>query len=465
MGERRLRLKLLLLFVAADLTGVLAGLWGAYYLRFHTEIIEVTKGYDPADYIRLMPFAAFVVMFWLHSNGCYGFRERAFNLQILKKIFNSCLMAVMTVVAIHFFLRSQDYSRIVYLLSVVTCTAGLGVSRFVLDRVLARLRHAGRFASTPTLILGTGQLAGNIADRIHNHAYLGLRVAGFVSSQPMPPGAIIAGFPVLGDFKQIREIVRQNKVDEVIIAQPDLLPAEILKFIIECEKEIVSIRVVPNLLEAELVEMTVEQIDGIPLFGLKVSPLQGWNIVFKRAFDFAVSFIVLFLSLPLLAVISIAVKLTSPGPVFFRQQRVGLDGRRFHICKYRSMHKDAEELTGPIWAREADPRVTPLGRILRKFGLDELPQFYNVLLGDMSLVGPRPERPHFVQQFREQVPRYMGRHRVKSGITGWAQVNGLRGNTSIDERIKYDLFYIENWSFWLDLKILLMTLRARENAY
>jgi len=144
---------------------------------------------------------------------------------------------------------------------------------------------------------------------------------------------------------------------------------------------------------------------------------------------------------------------------------VGLDGRRFHICKYRSMHKDAEELTGPIWAREADPRVTPLGRILRKFGLDELPQFYNVLLGDMSLVGPRPERPHFVQQFREQVPRYMGRHRVKSGITGWAQVNGLRGNTSIDERIKYDLFYIENWSFWLDLKILLMTLRARENAY
>ncbi|MBX7246246.1 MAG: exopolysaccharide biosynthesis polyprenyl glycosylphosphotransferase [Candidatus Sumerlaeaceae bacterium] len=201
------------------------------------------------------------------------------------------------------------------------------------------------------------------------------------------------------------------------------------------------------------------------LFGLKDSPLQVWNIVFKRLLDVIVSLLVLILLSPILLLIALLVKVTSPGPVLYKQKRVGLDGRRFNIFKFRSMRLDAERDTGPVWASEDDERATAFGRFLRRNNLDELPQFLNVLRGDMSLVGPRPERPEFVKQFREEVPRYMGRHRVKSGMTGWAQINGLRGNTSIDERIKYDLYYIENWSFWLDLKIMLLTFFARENAY
>ncbi|MGB9693044.1 MAG: exopolysaccharide biosynthesis polyprenyl glycosylphosphotransferase, partial [Candidatus Sumerlaeaceae bacterium] len=258
---------------------------------------------------------------------------------------------------------------------------------------------------------------------------------------------------------------REHAIEEIIAAQPDLPAEELLDFLLECEKELVRIRVVPGLLESMLVEMSVEQIDGIPLFGLKETPLRGWNVVFKRAFDIVVSATILVLASPLMAVIALAVKLSSPGPILYKQTRVGLDGRKFKIVKFRSMVANAEETTGPVWASPDDPRVTRVGRFLRRWNLDELPQFWNVLRGDMSLVGPRPERPHFVKQFRESIPRYMARHRVKCGITGWAQVNGLRGQTPIEDRIAYDLYYIENWSFWLDLKILALTLFARKNAY
>jgi exopolysaccharide biosynthesis polyprenyl glycosylphosphotransferase len=465
MRKRHARLKQLFAFALTDVGGLLGGLLVAYSLRFHAGIIDVTKGYTVESYLRIIPLAIVVWLFWLNQIGCYEFRERAFNLQILKKIFQANLLAVMTIITLHFFERSFEYSRIVYVLSLVSCTTSIGIARFALDRVLAHLRHAGILPNASVLVLGTNPLAVNIAERIRNHAYLGMRVAGFVSASADGQPAEIDGFPVLGDFSRIREIIREQEIAEVIVAQPNLSPPEILDFILECEKEIVSIRVIPNLLEAFLVEMSVEQIDGIPLFGLKESPLQGWNILLKRAFDMLISALVLALASPFMAAIAAFVKLGSPGPVLYRQTRVGLDGTRFDIFKFRSMHVGAEETTGPVWATENDARVTAIGRILRGFNLDELPQFWNVLRGDMSLVGPRPERPHFVHQFREVIPRYMGRHRVKSGMTGWAQVNGLRGNTSIDERIKFDLYYIENWSIWLDLKILLMTLRARQNAY
>jgi exopolysaccharide biosynthesis polyprenyl glycosylphosphotransferase len=465
MLKRRYRLKQLLLFTAVDVLGLLAGLFAAYYLRFHSGLIEVSKTYDVQDYVRLLPIAALIWVFWLEHAGCYGFRERAFNLQILKRVFNASVLAVMTIIVLHFFQRTLDFSRLMYPMIIVTATAGIGLLRFALDRLLAMQRRAGALPSSSVLILGVTRLGLNLACRINNHAYLGMRVAGFVSASPRAVGEQHEGFAVLGDFGHIREIIRDNQVDEVIIAQPDLSPDNLLEFMVECEKELVSVRVVPNLLEAMLIEMSLEQIDGIPLFGLKESPLQGWNIIIKRLFDIIISILVLLLLSPLLALIAAGVRLSSKGPVLYRQKRVGLDGHKFNMLKFRSMIVNAEEITGPVWAREDDNRATTFGRLLRRSNLDELPQFWNVLRGDMSLVGPRPERPHFVKEFRERVPRYMGRHRVKSGMTGWAQVNGLRGNTSVDERIKYDLYYIENWSIWLDLKILLMTLRARENAY
>jgi exopolysaccharide biosynthesis polyprenyl glycosylphosphotransferase len=190
---------------------------------------------------------------------------------------------------------------------------------------------------------------------------------------------------------------------------------------------------------------------------LRESPLYGWNRLTKRVFDVVFSTAVLVLLAPLMLLVAAAIRLSSPGPVLFRQQRMGLDGQPFTMVKFRTMPVDAEIVTGPVWAREGDPRRTRLGRLLRRLSLDELPQFVNVLRGEMSVVGPRPERPMFVEQFRRTVPGYMLRHKVKSGITGWAQVHGLRGNTSLDERIRYDLEYIEHWSIWLDLRIIALT--------
>jgi len=230
----------------------------------------------------------------------------------------------------------------------------------------------------------------------------------------------------------------------------------------------VAIKVVPDLLQHITLRAAVEDLDGVPIVNLSATPLRGLGSIVKRSLDIGASLCCITLFAPLLPLIALAVRFSSPGPVFYRQERMGLDGRSFELLKFRSMVQDAERVTGPVWTEEKDPRVTTVGNLLRKFSLDELPQFFNVLRGDMSMVGPRPERPHFVEEFREHIPRYMLRHRVRAGITGWAQVNGWRGNTSLERRIQYDLYYIENWSLALDLKILWLTISnglGHEHAY
>jgi exopolysaccharide biosynthesis polyprenyl glycosylphosphotransferase len=218
------------------------------------------------------------------------------------------------------------------------------------------------------------------------------------------------------------------------------------------------VRFVPDLLQFIALRARLEDLDGVPVISINDVPLQGFNTALKRLIDFSIAAVSLVLLAIPLAILALLVKWTSPGPVFYRQERMGLDGKPFIIYKFRSMAHDAERDTGPVWARENDPRRTEFGRVLRRFSLDELPQLWNVLRGDMSIVGPRPERPLFVEEFRNRYPQYMLRHKVKAGITGWAQVNGWRGNTSIEKRIEYDLYYIENWSLRLDLKIIWLTL-------
>jgi Undecaprenyl-phosphate glucose phosphotransferase len=222
-------------------------------------------------------------------------------------------------------------------------------------------------------------------------------------------------------------------------------------------REILDVRVVPDLLQFIALRARLEDLDGLPVISLNDVPLQGFNTVLKRAVDIAFSGVALaILAIPM-AIIALLVKATSPGPVLYRQERMGLDGKAFNVFKFRTMPVNAEDRTGPVWAQDDDPRATALGRFLRHWDLDELPQFWNVLLGEMSVVGPRPERPFFVEQFKHRIPQYMLRHKVKAGLTGWAQVNGWRGNTSLEKRIEYDLYYIENWSLRLDLKIIWLT--------
>ncbi|HBO89212.1 MAG TPA: undecaprenyl-phosphate glucose phosphotransferase, partial [Acidobacteria bacterium] len=223
-------------------------------------------------------------------------------------------------------------------------------------------------------------------------------------------------------------------------------------------RECIEIKVVPNLLQFIVLKTGLEDMDGIPIIRVNEVPLHGFNSALKRFVDISLSAIALgVLSAPM-ALIAIFVKNSSPGPALYKQERMGLDGQSFTVYKFRSMTENAESKTGPIWSRENDPRRTKLGILLRRFHFDELPQLWNVLRGDMSLVGPRPERPYFVEQFKQRIPHYMLRHKVKSGITGWAQVNGWRGNTSVEKRIEFDLYYIENWSVGLDFKILWLTI-------
>jgi Undecaprenyl-phosphate glucose phosphotransferase len=282
-------------------------------------------------------------------------------------------------------------------------------------------------------------------------------IVGFVDDRAVGDHIGYRGLPLLGTLADVGEIIQRERVDQVYVALPLEEHVKMLTVIDQTSREVVDVRVVPDLLQFIAIRARLEDLDGIPMIAINDVPLQGFNSVLKRVLDIVISAAALaVLALPIL-VIAALVKITSRGPVFYHQERMGLDGRAFTVYKFRSMYAGAEDVSGPVWAREDDPRATPLGRYLRRFDLDELPQFWNVFRGDMSIVGPRPERPYFVEQFKQRIPQYMLRHKVKAGITGWAQVNGWRGNTSLEKRIEYDLYYIENWSVALDLKIMWLT--------
>jgi len=267
----------------------------------------------------------------------------------------------------------------------------------------------------------------------------------------------VLGVPVLGQAEELPDIIEYYQVDEVIIAIPEKGHREAVRIISYCERGRVSIKVFPDIFQFVTTDASIDDLGGLPLLTVRDSALRGYALVVKRLLDIAGSIVGMIVLAPLLMLVAIAIKLESPGPAFFVQLRMGLDGKPFRMLKFRSMRSDAEEY-GPGWTVDDDPRQTRLGRLLRRIDVDELPNLINVLVGEMSLVGPRPEQPFYVSEFRNTVPRYMERHREKAGMTGWAQVNGLRGNTSIIERTKYDLWYTENWSLLLDLKILVRTI-------
>jgi Undecaprenyl-phosphate glucose phosphotransferase len=283
-------------------------------------------------------------------------------------------------------------------------------------------------------------------------------VVGFVDDRD-PPSNVL-GASVLGQTDDLPRLIETHQVDEVIVAMPEASHQDILSIITRCEREKVTIKVFPDVFQIMASEVSIGDLNGLPLLTVRDIALRGWRLALKRAMDILGSGLSLLVFSPIMLLVAILIKLDSPGSVFYVQERMGLDARPFLMFKFRSMRPDAEANTGPVWATHSDPRRTRIGTIIRRFSVDELPQLINVLLGDMSLVGPRPERPIFVEQFKRSIPRYMDRHKEKAGMTGWAQVNGLRGDTSIIERTKYDLWYIENWSLLLDFKILARTLTS-----
>jgi len=305
------------------------------------------------------------------------------------------------------------------------------------------------------LVIGAGEVAELVVQKIRGSPFLGYHLLGFVNG---PEASVtIADLPRLGRIDDLPRLIDELAVDEIIIAMPEASDEAMVELISLCQRDRVSIKVFPDLFEIMAAGVTIDDLGGLPLLNVRDVALRGWRLSFKRAMDFVGSAIGLVLLSPGLLLIAILIKLESPGPAFFVQERMGLDSKPFPMIKFRSMRADAEQ-GGPAWTVKDDPRRTRLGMFMRRYSLDELPQLINIFIGDMSLVGPRPEQPAFVEQFRKMIPRYMDRHREKAGLTGWAQVNGLRGDTSITERTKYDLWYIENWSVWLDIKIIIRTL-------
>ena len=290
-----------------------------------------------------------------------------------------------------------------------------------------------------------------------DHRELGFKLLGFIDDRAGGDHIGYRGLPLLGTLNDADEIIRRERIDHLYVALPLEEHVKMLGLVEVTNREGVDLHVVPDLLQFIALRARLENLDGVPIISLNDVPLRGFNSILKRIIDIAISGSVLLTISPLFGLIALLIRRSS-GPVFYRQERMGLDGKAFQVLKFRSMYEGAEDETGPIWARDNDPRCTPVGKWLRRFDLDELPQLWNVVRGDMSIVGPRPERPYFVEQFKHRIPQYMLRHKVKAGITGWAQVNGWRGNTSLEKRIEYDLYYIENWSVGLDFKIMWLTL-------
>ncbi len=347
-----------------------------------------------------------------------------------------------------------DYPRTMIVYFWVSAIVLVGLGRVAHHTFRSAMYRRG-WDESRLLIVGAGDAGQTILEKIRVSPQLGYRPVGFLDYERV--GEMTLGLPVLGGVDQLGDIVREHKIDEVIIALPEASHQDLLSIISRCEDGRVNIKIFPDVFQIMAAEVNVGDLNGLPLLTMRDIALRGWRLTAKRIVDIVLSAIVLVFISPLLMLIALLVKIDSRGPALYWQERMGLDARSFPCFKFRSMRQDAEAETGPVWATRDDPRRTRAGAFLRKYSLDELPQFINVFLGHMSLVGPRPERPMFVDQFRQQIPRYMERHQLKAGITGWAQVNGLRGDTSIWDRTKYDLYYIEHWSLWLDFKIMILT--------
>ena len=459
------------MFVAADAAATAAAWVLAYFLRFHADpvldLLPADKGVpELSRYLLLLPL---IVLLWpavMYFHGLYQVKRGRSRIDEFFAILFSVLIASALTLGATLYVRvyyryqpevapQWEYSQAVFGLFIVADVLFLNLARSALRRHLQRMWAAGHNVRR-VLVAGAGDLGEIVAETLLAHRELGYRVVGFLDDHVT---VARAGVPILGTLDQAMGVCASHRVDQLYIALPLEDHAKLLRLIKSVGNECVDIKVVPDLVQYATIKAALEDLDGIPIISLNEVPLRGWNSMIKRVLDVVLGTLLLLLLLPGFLAVAILIRLRGgKGPILLRQERMTLDGKTFQIFKFRTMVEEAEKDTGPVWASAEDPRRTKIGVWLRRFNLDEFPQLLNVVLGDMSLVGPRPERPPFVRQFKERIPQYMLRHRVKSGITGWAQVNGWRGNTSIEKRIEYDLYYIENWSLLLDVKILILTL-------
>jgi len=432
----------------------------AYVLRVLLPFPEPVEGMRPfGEYIPMLFIHVFSVLVVFLFFRLYNLRRSSrvdeFYAIVAAAIVGTLMGVAVASLSLRGFVVGQDYSRAMVGYAWFLSTLLMTVGRLFNSWLRQHLTRRG-WGRRRLLIVGTGDVARMILQKIMWTPELGYDVVGVVSFHETELTALLQ-VPIVGAAVNLGQIIDAQQADEVVIALPEETSHhDILWLISECERGRVTIRVYPDLFQIMAGPVSVGEMGGIPILTVRDIALTGWRRVAKRLMDAAGAAAGLVLLSPLMLLTAVLIKLESPGPVFFVQERMGLDAKPFPILKFRSMRADAEKYG--TWTAENDPRRTKIGAFLRKANLDELPQFINILLGDMSLVGPRPEQPFYVEQFRRSIPRYMDRHREKAGLTGWAQVNGYRQDTSIIERTKYDLWYIENWSLLLDVKIVIRTI-------
>ncbi len=429
----------------------------SYELRF-------TSGWFPmnfepptrAEYLNALWLIPPVWLVFFSSFRLADSRRRGTRAQEVLELLRSAGLFTLVLMSASWLVFKLSYSRLFLGSYWLFASASLLGLRIGFRELLRQLRRSG-WTARNALIIGTDELAREVQERLRLHPELGVQLCGYLTANEAQLGTEVLGKPVLGGLSELAQVIRRGEIDEVFVAQSAELEPQLDKLLSDLGDELVDINLVSDLCKHAMLGGCIEDFEGMPVLAVSSSPMIGWGLVLKRLFDISLATLGVIMTAPVLLFSALLVRMTSRGPAFYAQERFGLDGRRFTIYKLRTMIVDAEK-NGPVWGIPNDPRVTPIGRFLRGCSIDELPQLWNVIKGDMSLVGPRPAQPVFVERFKTSIPRYMQRHRVKPGLTGWAQINGQRGDGAADERLKYDLFYIRNWSMGLDVKILWATI-------
>lgn len=471
--SRRFRTLLALSLPLVDMLMLSLAFFMGYEAREALPFLPQPAGQPPFwQYLPILLLQLFTILTMFYFSRLYHQRRSYSRIDQMRTMTGIITLAALLTNGTHeLFFRNTllyvNYPRsllfYIWIFSILFAVIGREIHRMVL------IRFRRRGLSTDNLLLvGAGKIVRDIAGRIKNNPDLGYNIIGLVTDKDEHQGRML-GFPVLGNYPDVKDIIDRHAIQQVIIALPEAKRSDLVELITMCQRGQVDIKVYPDIFAYMAGDLNVDDLGGTPLITVRDIALRGWKLSLKRGLDIFGALTGLILLSPFFLLTALLIKLQSPGEVFFTQQRIGLDGRPFPMIKFRSMRPDAET-NGPGWTVKDDPRVTRIGKFMRRTSWDEIPQLINVFLGHMSLVGPRPEQPAYVEEFRQKYPRYMERHREMVGMTGWAQIHGLRGDTSIAERTAYDLWYVENWSLWLDIKIIIRTIyqtmfRKSENAY
>lgn len=453
---KRSELFFIFILVPLDIAMIIASFALSYYLRTN---LDIAQEFFRTGFFEYLKYALYLIPIWViifALDGLYQPNSDKTSFENLYKIFISNSVVMLFLALILFFTKNSFFSRFILIITWASSLFFITTGRFLLGKIQNYLLKFG-IGRRNVLLIGADHVSYFLANEIRKNPSFKMKVIGIASDEEKPGGAL----KYLGKLSDLKEIIGEHKIDQVIASETKLSQSRIAEIVEICSDKSIALNFVPAIFSAMTLNVRNETIGSMPVLRVETIPLDGWGRIIKRISDFVFALICLVIASPVMLIIAALEKLTSRGPVLYSHDRIGRDGVKFKVYKFRSMYIDKCDFSegGSKWTTKNDEqdRITPLGRILRKTNLDELPQFWNILIGTMSFVGPRPEQPKFVEKFDKEIPEYYKRHRVKSGLTGWAQVNGLKGDTSIAERVRYDMFYIENWSIWFDARIMIRT--------